>query len=72
MEEITDFGLSVLAQQDAGYGFSGSGGANLGYTAKASTNPMDFSTYSSPDTVRANGSRKNRLSNRFAKKGANK
>lgn len=65
------FDLS-LTQDDSGYGFSGSAGANLGYAAPASKNPMDFVTYSSPDTVRANGGRKGRLSNRFGKKGAKK
>lgn len=64
---MNDLLFDLSLSQDAGYGFSGSGGANLGYTAPASTNPMDNETnLTKADTK--NG-RRARLGNRFGKRG---
>lgn len=65
MADLTFNDLHLL-QDDAGYGFSGSAGANMGYTAPASTNPMDNQTNLTKADKKTG--RRPRLGNRFGKK----
>lgn len=67
MDDLTFNDLQLL-QDDAGYGFSGSAGANMGYTAPASTNPMDNQTNLTKADKNRSG-RRQRLGNRFGAKG---